>query len=245
MKKGLLGLSLALLLLAAACGGSSEQNAATFGDDDDPTTTSVCQPVPLAVGGITVAGRRIEGVSNVKVCVDAVVGANVAPEIINQPECGDPCFTVEVADMDIAGDSKIVVTYDRDGTAATPIEIDPPSVNQGRATGRQCVLGYGTPDPCADRITTPKNLTATSGKKKVKLAWSGSTDTRGGPLAGYEIWRSDSGAEGTFVSHATTTETTYVDSGLVKGVAYYYYVVAFDTDGNHSLASNTATAAAK
>lgn len=95
--------------------------------------------------------------------------------------------------------------------------------------------------------TAPTNLTATvptSGniRRKINLAWTASTDNVG--VTAYQIWRATS-ATGPFTQIATSTTTSYLDSGLVTGTTYYYYVTASDAAGNISTASNTASATAK
>jgi len=63
----------------------------------------------------------------------------------------------------------------------------------------------------------------------VKLKWGASSDATG--VAGYRIVRDG-------VTIATTTATDYTDGSAVAGTKYGYYVVAFDTAGNVSGASN-------
>lgn len=92
--------------------------------------------------------------------------------------------------------------------------------------------------------TAPSALTAAAGKRKISLTWTGSTDGGGSGLAGYKVWRGTS-SSGAFSKVGTTTSTSYVDSGLPRGKTYWYYVVAFDTAGNRSSASNTASAKAQ
>jgi hypothetical protein len=93
----------------------------------------------------------------------------------------------------------------------------------------------------------PANLNAaapTSGnnRRKINLSWTASTDNVG--VTGYQIWRATS-ASGPFTQIATSTVTSYTNTGLVTGTTYYYYVTASDAAGNVSAASNTASATAK
>lgn len=90
--------------------------------------------------------------------------------------------------------------------------------------------------------TAPANLTATAAKRKITLAWTASTDNVG--VTGYQIWRAAS-PTGTFAQIATTTSTTYTNSGLTSGSTFYYYATAMDAAGNLSAASSTASATAK
>jgi chitodextrinase len=90
----------------------------------------------------------------------------------------------------------------------------------------------------------PANVTATGGSQKIVVSWSQSTDTGGSGLAGYEVWRSSTGGTGTFSRIATTTGTSYTNSGLKRHSRYWYYVVAYDRAGNRSAPSAVVTAAA-
>jgi hypothetical protein len=92
--------------------------------------------------------------------------------------------------------------------------------------------------------TQPTNVTATGGKRKATLRWTASTDAGGSGLAGYEVWRSTTGAGGSFTKVAATGSTSYTNSGLVSGQTYWYYVVAYDGANNISTPSNTASAKA-
>jgi hypothetical protein len=103
-------------------------------------------------------------------------------------------------------------------------------------------VSLGAPDTTAP--SDPVNLTATGGKRKISLSWTGSTDAGGSGLGGYEVWRSASGGVGTFAKIATSTATSYTDSGLRRGATYWYYVVAYDNAGNRSGSSNTVSATA-
>lgn len=55
--------------------------------------------------------------------------------------------------------------------------------------------------------TSPADLTATAGRRKVSLSWTASADSGGSGLAGYEIWRSTS-ATGTYLRIGTTASTS-------------------------------------
>jgi chitodextrinase len=79
--------------------------------------------------------------------------------------------------------------------------------------------------------TTPSNLTATLNKKKVSLTWNPSTDDVG--VAGYRVFR-----DGKLVATVTgTTHSENLPGG--KHPTASYYVVAFDSAGNVSAASES------
>ncbi|MFC5645938.1 glycoside hydrolase family 6 protein [Kitasatospora cinereorecta] len=87
--------------------------------------------------------------------------------------------------------------------------------------------GGGTTDTTAP--TAPTGLTATAAtSSSVSLAWTAATDNVG--VTGYDVYR---GA--TLV--ASTSATSYTDSGLSAATAYSYTVRARDAAGNVSAAS--------
>lgn len=90
--------------------------------------------------------------------------------------------------------------------------------------------------------TIPTNLRATAlDSTRISLSWNPSTDDGGSGLAGYMLERALS-QNGPFLNIATTTLTTYEDTGLDPGKTYYYRVRAYDNAGNCSDYSNIASA---
>jgi hypothetical protein len=65
---------------------------------------------------------------------------------------------------------------------------------------------------------------------RVHLSWDEATDDEG--VYGYEIYRADGSGE---FDHVTSVKgTSFVDKGVVGGVAYRYFVRAYDYAGNRS-----------
>ena len=98
----------------------------------------------------------------------------------------------------------------------------------------------GVPDTTPP--TAPTNLAASAGRRKITLTWTASTDNVG--VTGYQVYRATS-ASGPFTQIATTTTTSYDDSGLTSRSTYWYYVTASDAAGNVSSPSNTVSGTAK
>jgi len=79
--------------------------------------------------------------------------------------------------------------------------------------------------------TTPGNLSAQSqSTSSIRLTWTASADNVG--VSGYRIYRS--GAQ-----VATTTATSWTDSGLAPSTTYSYDVVAYDAAQNASVPAST------
>jgi fibronectin type 3 domain-containing protein len=81
-------------------------------------------------------------------------------------------------------------------------------------------------------------LTGTGASHSVALSW---TDT-GGQIAGYNVYRSTvSGGPYNRINGALDGTTSYTDSNVISGTAYYYTVTAVGTSGLESAYSNQTT----
>src|SRR5213078_1020407 len=82
--------------------------------------------------------------------------------------------------------------------------------------------------------TVPTGLTATAvSSSQINLSWAASFDSVG--VTGYRVYRG-----GTQI--ATTTTTSYANTGLSPSTTYSYTVAAFDAAGNLSAQSASASA---
>ncbi|TVX98979.1 fibronectin type III domain-containing protein [Paenibacillus cremeus] len=93
-----------------------------------------------------------------------------------------------------------------------------------------------TPPASTPAPSVPGSVVASAGDAKVTLSWAASTDA-----ASYTVKRSTS-QNGTYITVASNVPgTSYVDSGLTNGTAYYYVVSAVNASGE-SLPSNQVSA---
>ena len=89
--------------------------------------------------------------------------------------------------------------------------------------------------------TAPGNLAATAvGTSQINLSWQASTDNVG--VTGYQVERCQGASCTSFTQVATSTGTTYNDTGLTAGTSYSYRVRAVDAAANQSAYSTVATA---
>lgn len=242
MKKTLVAITMIGALAAVGLPG-----AATAAPDDPPVST--CQTLPVATPGISILGQRVPAARDVTACVVANTVVAAIPVMVEQPECGSPCFTVEIDGLKVSADVGVVIRFKRDGQqeeikhTTGPLGADPGSGSS------LCVIGVGTPDPCTDRVTTPRDLSAVAKARKagsrIDLTWGASRATRKANVVGYQVWRSLTGQPGTFEQIGTSTATAFSDTTTAAGTTYWYYVVAWDDAGHYSPASNTATATAR
>ncbi|HEX2784516.1 MAG TPA: DUF4038 domain-containing protein [Ilumatobacteraceae bacterium] len=104
----------------------------------------------------------------------------------------------------------------------------------GNVSARSNSAGATTtasPDTTAPAV--PTGLTATAAStSQINLSWSASTDNVG--VTGYKVFRG-----GTQI--ATSTTTSFQDTGLTSGTAYSYTIAASDAAGNNSAQSTSAT----
>lgn len=98
----------------------------------------------------------------------------------------------------------------------------------------QDLAQVSAPAPDTTAPTSPSGLTATAvSQSQVNLSWSAATDNVG--VTGYRVYRDG-------VAIATTSGTTYQNTGLTASTSYNYTVRAYDAAGNESADSNTAAA---
>jgi chitodextrinase len=89
--------------------------------------------------------------------------------------------------------------------------------------------------------STPSSLTATAvSSTQISLVWVASTDNVG--VAGYRIERCSGASCSSFAQIATSTTTSFTNTGLTASTSYSYRVRATDAAGNLSGYSNTASA---
>lgn len=87
--------------------------------------------------------------------------------------------------------------------------------------------------------TKPSSLSASAASStQINLVWGASTDNVG--VAGYDVYRST--GTGTASKVATVTTTSYGDTNLSPSTSYTYHVIARDSAGNSSPASDNANA---
>jgi hypothetical protein len=93
-------------------------------------------------------------------------------------------------------------------------------------------ISYSTVANTANAPSIPSGGTATAVSiSEVNMTWAASTDFSGLGLAGYQVSRNG-------VLVATTTDTSFSESGLSANTQYCYTIVAYDNAGNTSAASS-------
>ncbi len=97
-----------------------------------------------------------------------------------------------------------------------------------------------TPNNTVALPSAPASFTATAGNAQVALSWSASSGA-----TSYTVLRSTTSGSGYAQVSAGITGTTYTDTGLTNGTAYYYVVRAVNSagaSGNSTQASGTPNA---
>jgi hypothetical protein len=95
----------------------------------------------------------------------------------------------------------------------------------------------GTTDPTVVTFTklpsAPTGLTATAGNAKVSLSWAAPSGA-----ASYNVYRgTTSGGEGSAPVATGITTTSYANTGLTNGSAYYYKVAAVNSGGTSGMSN--------
>jgi hypothetical protein len=89
--------------------------------------------------------------------------------------------------------------------------------------------------------SAPLNLQATSGNGQVSLAWSAPSSNGGASVTSYTLYKSTVQGQETKSVTLPTTSTSYTDSSVTNGQAYFYTITATNIAGE-SPQSNEATA---
>ncbi len=128
------------------------------------------------------------------------------------------------------------VSYASAGTFTTSLRLTQ------SATTATCSTKISVQVPDTQAPTAPTNLSAApASTTQVNLAWTASTDNRG--VTGYRVERCTGASCTSFAQIATTTTTSYTNTGLTAATSYRYRVRATDAAGNLSGYSNIASAA--
>ncbi|MGZ4442053.1 MAG: fibronectin type III domain-containing protein [Nocardioidaceae bacterium] len=110
------------------------------------------------------------------------------------------------------------------------------------AVGTSPPSGEVSATPKAGAPTAPLSLTASPGDGSVGLSWSVPASNGGTAITGYNVYRGTAaGGESTTPVASNVTTTSFTDTGLANGTAYFYRVAAVNSAGT-SPQSNEATA---
>lgn len=142
---------------------------------------------------------------------------------------------IAVADYDVYRDGQVLATtigtaftdttVNQGQTYAYEVKARDTSGNVGLSSEAVVVTTPVASGPDTTPPSTPTNLTATPGLRRITLSWSSATDNVG--VAGYYVVR-----DGVRIATLSSSTTTFTDTGLSSGKRYWYKVRAFDAAGN-------------
>ena len=146
-------------------------------------------------------------------------GENSPDKVADVPHVAGPTQSATILNVQPGTWYWVATAYDDEGSESDK--------------SNEVVSLVGPPD--AEPPTVPTNLVTntTSEPIQIGLSWTASTDNIG--VANYIIYR-------TGVEIATSDTTSYSDTNVIINTEYCYTVVARDTSGNVSAASNEACA---
>jgi Abnormal spindle-like microcephaly-assoc'd, ASPM-SPD-2-Hydin len=122
-------------------------------------------------------------------------------------------------------------------TLTVTVQFEPTAA--GAATGQLAITSNSTTGGTADVALSG---TGTAVAHSVDLSWTAPSNSPD-PVAGYNIYRAISGGSFALLNSSQDTSITYVDSTVVSGTTYNYYVESVDFSGVESVPSNEITAA--
>ncbi len=198
----------------SATGESANSNQASA----TPTAAATAPVPPL---NLTATG----GNQQVSLAWTASAGAT-SYNVKRAPSNGGPYTTVASP----AGTSYTDTTV----TNGTPYYYVVTAVNAAGQSGNSN-QATATPMAAPTAPVPPLNLTATGGNQQVSLAWTASTGA-----TSYNVKRSATNG-GPYTTVASPAGTSYTDTAVTNGTAYYYVVTAVSANGE-SANSNQASA---
>ncbi|MGO4604685.1 fibronectin type III domain-containing protein, partial [Terrabacter sp. 2YAF2] len=99
-----------------------------------------------------------------------------------------------------------------------------------------------TPQSAVMVPSAPTGLVGTPGNGSVALSWTAPASNGGAAVTGYNVYRGTSaGGESATAIASSVSGTSFTDTGLVNGTAYFYTVAAVNAAGT-SPPSNEASA---
>ena len=90
---------------------------------------------------------------------------------------------------------------------------------------------FGLSDPATSAPATP-SLQSTSTQTNIELSWTNVYNENG-----YNLYKSEDGSSFTNVASLSANEASYTDNTVSSGITYYYYVVAYNTNGNSDISN--------
>lgn len=194
----------------------------SFSYDGGATWTTVrVTPTPVQYGEIDAGGTTTQGQRNLLDFIDSSLTKDGRVVVAYADGC--------LADCEAAGTS---------GKTTAQADAEALSTHAWASVGYQ-TAGQGLFAAYdVQQAPAATTLTATGGLDGVALSWPAPNDG-GTPISGYQVLRGTTpGAE---TAYATTTATSYRDTGITPGTTYYYRVTATNAVGTGP-ASNEAAA---
>ncbi len=90
----------------------------------------------------------------------------------------------------------------------------------------------------------PQNLVANGQTNQITLSWQTPASDGGSPITGYEIYRGTSPNSEGFLTKSGVV-TSYADTSVTRGIAYYYEIAALNYAGEGSFSNEASAATAK
>jgi len=205
-------------------GGASDTDAGVAGSGGGGGGAPACIP-PAVPTGVTATASNDSG--NITVSWGTVTGAT--GYTVSRGTSANGTFTAVIT-------NQTATAYTDSGLAAGTTSYYVVSASNAGGT---CTSGNSTPAVSAmSCVPIGPTLTAKGGIGQVVLTWTASTGA-----TSYDVWRGTASG-GPYTSIATTTATTYTDTGCSNGTTYYYIVTALNGLSNACVAAQSSQVSA-
>ena len=229
-------------VVVAVAAGNDNGNACSYSPARAPSA--------ITVGSTTNTDAR-SSFSNYGTCLDIYApGSNILSSWYTGTSATNTISGTSMASPHVAGAAALYLASNPTATPAQVATALAAAATTGVVTDAKTgspnlllytLAGGGTPDTTAPSTVSGLGATAAS-SSQVNLSWSAATDAGGSGLAGYKIERCSGAGCTNFAQIATSTSTSYSNTGLTASTSYSYRVRAYDGSGNNGGYSSTASA---
>jgi Flp pilus assembly pilin Flp len=136
------------------------------------------------------------------------------------------------ADFSIVG-ATFPITLNPNQSTTLQVQFEPTAA--GSATGSLTISSNSASG--ATTVVSLSGTGTTAVSSSVELTWDAPSSSSV-PVAGYYVYRSTGSGAAQLMNSSIDTQTSYIDTSVVAGSTYSYYVKSVDSSGVQSTASN-------
>lgn len=230
---------LSVSVAAGSTSASFTASAAAVSSAQTATVTSTVNGIARTFAVQLNLATQVLTINATTVSFGSVALKNQATQTVTLTSSGTLPVTVSSATLTGTGFSlscpTLPATLSPGQSIALNVAFDPTTA--GSATGQLTVVSNSS---TASSVSIA--LRGVGVSYAVGLAWDAPISSSD-PVAGFHVYRTSNGTSYQLLTTLADIQTTYIDSAVLAGGSYQYYVTSVDAVGVESLASNSAIVA--